>query len=102
MTHVELCKAVAKRLKGRVSEELVKEVLDTVVDTSMEMMADGDEVKVKGLGTFRPSPYSVWKGKLEFGTTSNGGRRVRLRFKPFESTNVKLTNNWHDGSVTKR
>ena len=60
----------------------------------MTAMSDGDEIKIKGLGTIYPSPYNVWKGKLEFGNESKGGKRVRVRFKPFESTNVALTKSW--------
>lgn len=94
MTNAELCKATAKVLQGQASENLIRVVLEALVDTAATAMADGDEVKIKGLGTLYPSQYNVWKGDLEFGHKSKGGKRVRVRFRPFDSTNIKLTENW--------
>ena len=92
MTHIEICRAVAK--KCSISEDEARRVVDCLISTAMEAMVEGDEVKLRGLGVLYSRTYNVWKGKLEFGTTSEGGERRRVRFRPFESTNQSITAAW--------
>ena len=95
MNFTDFTHAVAVRLDRKVPEETVKSVLEAFSDSVMAALVVGDEVKIKGLGTIYPSPYDVWKGHYEFGHSGNGGKRVRLRFRPFESANTELTRDWH-------
>jgi hypothetical protein len=102
MTYIEVCRKVAKQTK--VSEDTVRKVLDSMVDVAHEALVEGDEVKLKGLGTFYSKNYLVPKGTLEFGNKTDGGTRRRIRFRPFDSTNVALTSEWNErhGTVKVR
>lgn len=92
MTHVEICRSVAKKCK--IPEDQARRVVDELIRTAVDAMIEGDEVKLRGLGVLYSKSYNVWKGKLEFGTTSEGGERRRVRFRPFDSTNQAITTAW--------
>lgn len=90
MTHAEFCHSLARRHK--IPVETVKQVMDAFPKELLVILKEGDEIKVNGLGTFYPAKYEARKGQLEFGTKGTGGQRTRVRFRPYESTNWKLTN----------
>ena len=93
MTYVEICRNVARECK--LSEAQVRLVVDCLVKQSMEALTDGDEVKIRGLGTFYSKNYFVPNVKLEFGPRTRSGNRRRIRFRPFDSTNTMLTEAWN-------
>ena len=90
MTHIEFCQSLARRHK--ISLEIVKQVLEALPKEMLQILKEGDEIKIKDFGTFYPAKYEARKGPLEFGTKGEGGQRTRVRFRPYESTNWKLTN----------
>jgi len=92
LTHVEVCKEVAKKCK--LSEEEVRAVVESFVNITNQALIEGDEVKIKGLGTLYSKAYHVAKRDLEFGQSSEGGERRRIRFRPFESANTRITDGW--------
>lgn len=90
MTYVEFCQSLATRHSIPVDQ--VRKVMDAFSREITLILQEGDEVKIKELGTFYPSEYQARSGNLEFGTTGQGGKRTRIRFRPFDSTNWRLTN----------
>lgn len=92
MTYAEICRHVAKHCK--VPEDQVRKIADCLVSTTVDSLVEGDEVKLKGLGTFYSKNYLVPKMELEFGNKSAGGERRRIRFRPFDSTNATITERW--------
>lgn len=94
MTYVELVHHVAK--KHKLDEGGVRKVADILMQEMMELLSSGDEVKLHHIGTLYPASYNARGGRLEFGTEGRGGVRRRLRFRPFESTNVLLTEKWNN------
>jgi len=92
MTHAELCRHVAK--KCSIPESQVRTIVETMAVEIVALMTDGDEAKVKGLGTFYSKNYHVPKIDLEFGGKTHPGERRRLRFRPFDSTNQAVTDGW--------
>lgn len=89
MTYVELCHQTSK--KHKLDEAQVRKVLDAAIGTINEALKEGDEVKLMKLGTFYTREYQARQGSLEFGGVGEGGKRRRLRFKPFDSTNHHIT-----------
>ena len=100
MQHRDLCVTISNKLSGKLSYEQVRLVMDNLGDIILDIMADGDDVKIKELGTLWPCPYTVRRGSLEFlgrkgqNLRSEGGNRVRIRFRPLEKANYKLTQTW--------
>lgn len=92
MTHTEMCKEVARKL--HVPEDQVRAVVDQFVTSLHQALIEGDEIQVRGLGKFYAKNYHVPKIELEFGNKSKPGERRRIRFRPFDSTNIKLTEGW--------
>lgn len=89
MTYVEFCTTLAK--SHDIPYDQVRKVLDAVPKEMLKLLAEGDEVKIQELGTFYPAEYEARKGPLEFGGQGDGGKRTRIRFRPFDATNWRLT-----------
>ena len=89
MTYLEICKAVSDKIG--VPESQARKVMDAVVNVMMDAMADGDDVRIRGLGTFYPVKYKVTSRVLEFGRSTTTGERYRVRYRPAGGTNERLT-----------
>lgn len=92
MTNSELVERVAA-VHG-IDLNTVKQVTTALVLEMTRVLSEGDEVKLREFGTFRPQTYKVRAGNFEFGTVSSGGERRQIRFKPFGSTNFNVTEAW--------
>jgi nucleoid DNA-binding protein len=93
MTYNQLIHKFSRERKMAESE--VRAIVDEVLNFTLDALMKGDDVKLKNLGTFYPSSYTARMGTLEFGGRGEGGHRRRLRFRPFDSTNQKLTDEWN-------
>lgn len=94
MTHNQLLTRLHHRT-GVKFETLAKIVSDYVEEITT-VVSEGDEVKVHKLGTFYPNVYKAREGQLEFGGVGSGEKRRRMRFRPIDTVNARLTKNWKE------
>lgn len=92
MTYNEFCFRIAKKLS--LADSQVRLIADAIVEELTIVAGQGEQVKLFKLGTFYPASYKARAGKLEFGTVGFGGTRRRLRFRPIDSLNFRLTEAW--------
>lgn len=92
MTHNQLLTRLHRRTG--IKFELVSKVVAEYLEELTQVLCEGDEVKVYKFGTFYPSVFSARKGPLEFGGTGSGEKRRRVRFRPIDTVNVRLTQTW--------
>lgn len=89
MSHADFCRILAERLG--LEEGSVKRVVDGMTSLMLETLSEGDDVKLKGLGTFYPRKYRVLKGDLDIGTVTRDGMRATIQYRPSATFRDRLT-----------
>lgn len=92
MTHNQLLTRLHKRTG--IKFETVSKVVAEYIEEIILAASEGDEVKVHKLGTFYPAVFKAREGPLEFGGKGSGDKRRRLRFRPIDTVNARLTKDW--------
>lgn len=92
MTHNQLLTRLHHRTGIRF--ESLSKAVGEYIEELTKALCEGEEVKVHKLGTFYPAVFKAREGPLEFGGKGSGDKRRRVRFRPIDTVNARLTKDW--------